>query len=742
MLRKNSKRATAMLMAACAVLAGLSYLHSGDPAAPQADEKKPAEAKPHADLYDDGLPAGAVKRLGTVRFRHNSTAIAYSPDGKILASGGRDNVVRLFDAASGKEIRRLVGHAARSYNPPTDASNPFDLLVTATGEGGVNSVAFSPDGKTLASGGWDDTVRLWDVQTGKQLRKIDAHKAMVAHVAFSPDGKVLASRGGLDGAVRLWDPLTGTRLQQFTGLSNINPWRFNFDLALAISPDGKTVAATTRDTLVLYDVASGAELKRLPSHVYGITAAYSPDGKLLATGGVDPGDDQHSLRIWDVAVGKEIRRCTLPKNEAPTYISWDPNNNGKLAAVIAEDFMHIFDANTGKEVVPVKHYWPSRVVYSPDGKTLASAGSGPTIRRWDAATGNEIAEQEGHESGVAAVAIATDGKLIASAGEDVRLWDATSGKLVRKIDIPGGATCLAFGPDGKTLAAGGLGRVVHLWETDTGKQISEFKGHNNSVRGLAFSQDGKLLATGDAQSTVRIWDVQAPDKPVQEMDEQSITEAIALAFAPDGKTLFCGGAWNDNGFKMPKGTVLKINGKEVKVDGDFVLNIQGVKMTPKDGNYVLAWDPSTGKEVRRLGGLSDMIRSLALSPDGKTAAAASRDGVIGLWDAETGKERLYINAHLDQTDQAFSASPCLAWAPDGKTLASAGTDHTIRLWDATTAKEKGRFVAPDSAFTSLIFSPNGKTLISGSADTGVLVWDVNAAPPPQPKSKGGAIGIQ
>ena len=740
---RRPRRTAALLAAAFAVLAVLAPLYSADPAQPSPpDDKKPAEAKAPADLYGDALPAGALQRLGTVRFRHNATAIAYSPDGKILASGGRDNTIRLFDAASGKEIRRLIGHAPRTFSPPADPGNPLDLLVTATGEGGVNSVAFSPDGKTLASGGWDDTVRLWDVQTGKQIRKIDAHKAMVAHVVFSPDGKVLASRGGLDGTVRLWDPLTGTRLQQFTGLSNINPWRFNFDLALVISPDGKTVAATARDTLVLYDVASGAELKRLPSHVYGITLAYSPDGKLLATGGVDPGDDQHSLRILDAADGKELRRCTLPKNEAPTYIAWDPSNNGKFAAVIAEDVMHIFDANTGKEVVPVQHYWPSRVAYAPDGKTLASAGSGPTIRRWDAATGKEIVEQDGHLGGVAAVAITADGKRVASGGEDVRVWDPAAGRMLAAIPIPGGVTCLAFAPDGKTLAAGGLGRVVHLWDVETLQPLNEFKPHNNSVRGLAFSPDGKRLAAGDAQSTIRIWDVKEGGKPLQEIDEQSLTETLSLAFAPDGKTLYCGGAWNDSGFKIPKGTVLKINGKEVKVDGDFVINLQGVKMTPKDGNYVLAWDAGTGKEVRRLGGLHDAIRSLVLSSDGKTAAAASRDGVICLWDVATGKDRLYINAHPDQTDQAFSASPCLAFSPDGKTLASAGTDHTIRLWDVNTARETGRFVAPDSAFTSLVFSPDGKTLISGGADTGVLVWDVNAAPPPRPKGKGGAISIQ
>ena len=768
MLRENTSRqavrlgtwsrcaAAPLAVAAYAVVAGLGYLQSADPGQPvRADAPKAGEVQVRTDLHGDALPSGALQRLGTVRFRHQSTAIAYSPDGKVLASGGRDNVVRLFDAATGKELRRLIGHKPRIYAPAADAKNPIDTLVTATGEGGVNSVVFSPDGKVLASGGWDDTIRLWDVATGKELRKIDAHKAMVGRVVFSPDGKVLASRGALDGTVKLWDPTTGTLLHKIVGLNNINPWRFNHDMALAISPDSKTLVTTARNTmqdpdpakkvakpgyLLFYDIASGQELKRLESNSYGITVAYSPDGKMLATGGVDPGVDVYSLRIWDVASGKELRQCTLPKNEPPTYLSWDPNNNGKFAAVIAEDNMHIFDANTGKEVIPIKHYWPSRVIYSKDGKTLASAGSGPTIRHWDAATGQELhLEFAGHQSGVAAVATTADGKLVASGGENIRLWDPATGKVVRTIETKGGVACLAFAPDGKTLASGGRDRIVHLWDVGTGQPVQDLKGHKNALCGLAFSRDGKLLASGDVQSTVRIWDVKEA-KQLQEIDNKSGTENLSLAFAPDNTSLVCAGAWNDSSFLPKQGQVLKINGKEVKFDG--VINIQGVEMSRKEGYYVLQWDVSTGKEVRKLAGLTDKIRSLAYSPDSKLVAAASKDGKICVWDAETGADRLHFLAHPGHADAAFSASPCLAFAPDSKTLASASTDRTIRLWDVATARETGQFRAPDSPFHSITFSKDGKTLISGSGDTGVLIWDVSAAGNPPAKDKSNVITIQ
>jgi len=717
--RISATRGMAPFAAVCLMLFGQAAMAQTAVTADLKSEK----VETRSDVYGDPLPAGAVQRLGTVRYRHNATAIAYSPDGKLLASGGRDNTIRLFDAESGKEIRRFVGHVRRSYNPPVDQRVPFDALVSATGEGGVNSVAFSPDGKILVSGGWDDTVRLWDVENGKELHKLAAHKAMVGHVVFSPDGQILASRGGLDGTVCLWDPATGNLLRKLTGLSNINPWRFNHDLALAISPDSKTLATTARKEIVFFDIATGAELKRIPAHNYGIALAFSPDGKLLASGGVDEGKDVYSLRIWEAASGKELRKCELPKNEPPTYLAWDPNNNGRLAAVIAEDDMHIFDAESGKEVTRIKHYWPSRTAYTPDGKKLASAGSGPTIRLWDPATGKELElAYEGHQSSVAAVALARDSKLVASGADGVRLWSSETGKLIRK--IPGSVTCLALSPDGKILASGGHDRNVSLWNTETGELARKLPGHKNNLCGLVFSNDGALLASGDVQSTIYVWDVKE-GKRVQEIDNKSATENLSLVFSLDNKTLLCGGAWNDSSFLPMAGTVIKINGKEVKFDG--AISIQGVEMVRKEGDFVLQWDVATGGEIRKLGSMTDRIRSLALSPDGKLVAAASQDGKIRLWDAETGDERLNIVAHPSQPSLAFTAAPCLAFSPDGQTLASASTDRTIRLWNVTTARQVGEFTAPDGGFTSLVFSGNGKWLVSGSTDTSVLIWDVGAA---------------
>jgi WD40 repeat protein len=710
---RNRKTWTWLLVA----LVGMSGLAGAETSGAETSEggKAAPDAKGPVDISGDPLPQGAVTRLGTVRFRYQATSVAYSPNGKILAAGGTDNHIRLIDAATGKEIRRLTGHQARTFDPPRDAKSAFDLLVGSVGQGNVTTLAFSPDGQTLASGGWDDSIRLWEVATGTELRKIHAHQAIVARVVFSADGKLLASRGGLDGLLRLWDAASGKELHKIEGLSKVNPWRFYREAALAFSPDSKTVVASDRKGVVFFDVASGKEIRRLEGYRDCMYVAFSPDGKLLATGGLDDAaKEQYSLRLWDAASGKELRRCELPKNEPPTCFAFSPEAD-KLAAAVAEADTCIFDVASGKPTRQLKHFWPYRIAFSPDGKTVVSI-RGPVLRRWDAATGEErLAEIEGHQAGISCVAISRDGSLIVSGGEDIRIWEP-KGKLARRIASPG--TAVALSADGKTVASvGGGGKVAHLWDATTGEEIGQLEGPALKIqrhqRAVAFSSDGKLLATGDEQATVRIWDLETK-KQLREIDVKSGAETLSLAFSPDGKTLACAGAWNEGG--VPKGVTLNLQGR--------------VTIMGKEGYLVLLWNVATGEEVRRFAGLKDNVQSVVFSRDGKTLAAASRDGRICLWEAATGKELLYIEAHPRQADGP-SGSTCLAFSPDGKKLASAGADKAIHVWDAATAKPLGKFVAPDGV-TCVAFAPDGKTLVTGSTDTTAIVWDL-AALGQQPK---------
>jgi WD40 repeat protein len=662
------------------------------------------------------LPDGAVARLGTVRFRCPATSLAYSPDGKLLAAGTADNTIRLFEAATGREVRRLAGHQPRRYSPARNQRTALDVLVGSVGPGNVTAVAFSPDGKTLASGGWDEAVRLWDVATGEERRRLDGHRrGMVAAVIFSRDGRHLASRGGLDGTVLVWDAATGKELHRFDGLSQVNPWRFNRSAALAFTPDGKTLAAGDLKVIHFWDVATGKERERRAAHASCVSLAYSADGRVLASGGVD-GHDKHSIRLWDTATGKELRRCRLPKDEPPISLAFAPDGR-RLAAAVEEDDLRVFDVATGNAALRLKHYWPSRVAYAPNGHTLAS-GRGDAVRLWDPDSGAErFPKLIGHRAAVTTLAASSDGRVVASGADDVRLW-RPSGEPLGSIQASGAA--LALSPDGHLLAAGGRDRLIHLFID--GKPAGELKGHRHPLKALAFSSDGKTLASGDAQATVRIWDV-GTRREVHRIDMKSGPDELALAFSPDGRTLACAGAWNDSSF-LPKGGI----------------NIQGVEMTPKDGYLVLLWDVATGKEVRRLTGLTADIGSVAFSPDGRLVAAASRDGRIARWEASTGKDVLYILAHPPRPDSGTPAAPAVAFTSDGRTLVSAGADDTVRCWDAHTARERKQFRGPGGGFRALAITQHGKRILTGGGDTTVLVWDAGATPRP-PRGKDHVILI-
>jgi WD40 repeat protein len=576
----------------------------------------------------------------------------------------------------------------------SDPAAPRPLGQPLTGHNDrVYSVAFSPDGKTLASGSWDNTILLWDVSDPAAPRQLGqpltGHTGFVSSVAFSPDGKTLASGGcgGQDrfscfqGEIILWDvsdPAAPRLLRQpLTGHTNAVVW------SVAFSPDGKTVASGNADgTIILWDVSDPAAPRLLRQPLTGHTnavvwsVAFSPDGKTVASGSEDD-----TIILWDVSDPAAPRPLGQPLT-------------GHTDSV-------------------------SEVAFSPDGQTLASGSRDTRIILWDVsdpAAPRPLGQPlTGHNDRVVSVAFSPDGKTLASgSGDDtIILWDVSDPAAPRPLGQPlaghsDQVYSVAFSPDGKMLATGSADNTIILWDVSDpaasrplGRRLNHF---SSGVYSVAFSPDGKTLASGGWDETLTLWDVSDPAAPRLLLGQRYIgfsSSVISVAFSPDGKTLASGSC-----------------GKR-RDDTDYCIQ----------GEIILRDVPSPLGQP--LTGHSGLVYSVAFSPDGQTLASGSRDTRIILWDvSDPAAPRLLGQPLTGHNDRVVS----VAFSPDGKTLASGSWDNTILLWDVSdpaAPRQLGQPLTGHTGFVSSVaFSPDGKTLASGSGDDTIILWDVSdpAAP--------------
>jgi WD40 repeat protein/beta-lactamase regulating signal transducer with metallopeptidase domain len=614
-------------------------------------------------------------------------SVAVSPDGKYLAigSGGTQpgGELTLWDLAAGKE---LASHKEKEparwveFSPDGKwlASAGFDNLiklrdprtgatrtVLAGHPGKINCFHFTPDSKKIISAGLDKLIKIWDVDKAKEIGTVSGHTDRVLQVAISKDGKLFASVSG-DKTVKLWDMATLKEKQVFKGHDAQVE-------AVAISPDNKTLVTGAYDNTVrFWNAETGAEKYVKRAHTSAVLAvSFSPDGKYVATAA-----QGSSLRFWDPVTGEQVLTIEPTHPQGATWsIAFTPDSKEVITGS-ADRTAKVWTIATQKERAtflprsqqPDNNFPVLAVAWSSDRKKIAVAGEDRTVRVMDAATGDVLFMLEGHTDVVHGVAFSPDSRMIATAGFDrtVRLWNAATGQERFTLKGHGNwAYHVAFSPDGQTLASCSYDKTIRLWDVTTGLEMKVLKGHRASVRGVAWSPDGKTLASAGGDKLIKIWDVARGEEKATLKGHEGAVRSVA--FHPDGKTLASGG----------------------------------------EDNTVRIWDVAAAKQLASIE-TQDNVTAVAYSPRGRTLVSAAMDVTMRVHDPLTGAVRGQMRGHGDVVT-------CVAFSSDSQTLLTGSLDRTIRRWQGTVPPPTPRASYQDWTTQAwfALFSPDGKRLVTG-----------------------------
>lgn len=725
-MKKNQMDALAIILIASVIF--ITHIYRSKQKEPEPETEISFHQSPQWHLPDNAKLRYGKGSINQIEFSHDNSTLA------VATTIG----LWLYDGQSGKELALLMPHIS------------------------VNAIAFSPDGKTLASGGDDKLVSLWNMPEGTHKQTLSGHTDKILKMKFSADGKTLASTSTNE--INLRNMTSSTHKQSFhrfnlnrdthitlngeqvvfTDVDSIGNTVeieylgnekqnkiFDANLptiwAMTFSPDGKILAyeitesEETKDygnkdnSIILRNVDTGELVQEINNTSrYDVECmTFSADGKTLITANVIEG----TLSLWDVETGQEKKTISCDPHR-PRYVSISPDGKS-LVSWSDEASFYLWDIPTGKskQIITGHPYWPYILSssLSADGKTLASSDSiliRDNFYLSDITTGKQIKIYDGHTRLIRDTEFNPDGTILATCSEDdtIRLWDATTGKKLKTIKIKKEILFkfkLAFSIDGETLAVASRNEEIYLWNVNTGRRKKTLTGVINNACHLFFSPDGQHLASISSKNDFYVGNVSTGKQ--NEIFAEQIKNVSNAAFSPDGTTL---------------AITFKYDNKNKNSD------------EPKRSHQIELWNVADAtKEHTYIGHIGDVTNAI-FSPDGKILATGSKDKTIRLWDVTTGQQK-HVLVVTGPQEHVFIDGNWLigkridveyiklfAFSPDGKILATGIDSGNIYLWDTETGEQKKTLKGHTKQIMEISFSADGRTFTSMSRDNTVLVWDL------------------